>query len=120
MYMINGSWDIVIVVLIVSVALPLPFLCSPLSLYTTYPHTHTSKISPYPNAILKKSQAIYWVETKNKTLEEVDAIFEGSKHSSVPDVETGRKGEVVVDTKGLEEEVLGLRERGKDSGEKDA
>ncbi|KAL0261101.1 Solute carrier 2, facilitated glucose transporter member 1 [Diplodia seriata] len=28
-----------------------------------------------------------WVETKGKTLEEIDAIFDGHKHSDVPDVE---------------------------------
>lgn len=65
MYMVNGSWDIVIVILI----------------------------------------AVYWVETKGKTLEEIDAIFEGEKHSSVPDVETVRKGEATVDVAVLEQEV---------------
>lgn len=34
----------------------------------------------------------YWVETKGKTLEEIDAIFEGGKHSDVPDLETIYKG----------------------------
>ncbi len=52
MYMVNASWDIVIVGLI----------------------------------------AYYWVETKGKTLEEIDAIFEGEKHSNVPDVELVRTG----------------------------
>ncbi|KAK0659866.1 Lactose permease [Lasiodiplodia hormozganensis] len=28
-----------------------------------------------------------WVETKGKTLEEIDAIFDGHKHSDVPDIE---------------------------------
>ncbi|MCJ1448551.1 MAG: hypothetical protein MMC23_009068 [Stictis urceolatum] len=65
MYMINGSWDIVCVVLI----------------------------------------AVYWVETKGKTLEEIDAIFEGEKHSSVPDVETVRKGEATVDVAQIEHEL---------------
>lgn len=32
-------------------------------------------------------QIVYWVETKGKTLEEIDALFDGEKHSSVPDVE---------------------------------
>ncbi|ORY71516.1 putative hexose carrier protein [Pseudomassariella vexata] len=57
MYMINGSWDIIVVILI----------------------------------------AAYWVETKGKTLEEMDAIFEGEKHSSMPDVEQVIKGEEVID-----------------------
>lgn len=48
---------------------------------------------------------MYWVETKGKTLEEIDAIFEGTKHSAVPDVEAVRKGEVTVDLKELEHEV---------------
>ncbi|KAF2710633.1 putative hexose carrier protein [Pleomassaria siparia CBS 279.74] len=65
MYMINGSWDIVIVVLI----------------------------------------AIYWVETKGRTLEEIDAIFEGEKHSLVPDVEAVRKGEAKVDADALENDI---------------
>ncbi|KAF2251694.1 putative hexose carrier protein [Trematosphaeria pertusa] len=65
MYMINGSWDIVIIVLI----------------------------------------AVYWVETKGRTLEEIDAIFEGEKHSSVPDVEAVRKGEATVNLEELEQEV---------------
>lgn len=41
-------------------------------------------------------QVTYWVETKGKTIEEVDAIFEGEKHSSVPDVEAVRHGEKTV------------------------
>ncbi|KAK7959531.1 sugar transporter [Apiospora aurea] len=57
MYMINGSWDIIVLILI----------------------------------------AVFWVETKGKTLEEIDAIFEGHKHSSVPDVELVRKGVATVD-----------------------
>ncbi|KAJ4346928.1 uncharacterized protein N0V89_010861 [Didymosphaeria variabile] len=65
MYMINGSWDIAIIVLI----------------------------------------AVYWVETKGKTLEEIDAIFEGEKHSAVPDVEAVRKGEATVNTKELEQDL---------------
>ncbi|KAF2098320.1 putative hexose carrier protein [Rhizodiscina lignyota] len=65
MYMINGGWDIIIVVLI----------------------------------------AVYWVETKGKTLEEIDAIFEGEKHSSVPDVEHVRLGKATVDVAVIEQEL---------------
>ncbi|KKY20017.1 putative hexose transporter [Phaeomoniella chlamydospora] len=65
MYIVNGSWDIVIVILI----------------------------------------AVYWVETKGKTLEEVDAIFEGEKHSSVPDVEKVRTGKATVDVGVIEQEL---------------
>lgn len=50
-------------------------------------------------------QAVFWVETKGKTLEEIDAIFEGHKHSSVPDVELVRKGEAMVDVKLVEGEM---------------
>ena len=34
----------------------------------------------------------YWVETKGKTLEEIDAVLEGTKHSDVPDLEMVYKG----------------------------
>ncbi|TVY26900.1 Lactose permease [Lachnellula hyalina] len=57
MYMVNASWDIVIVGLI----------------------------------------AFFWIETKGKTLEEIDAIFEGEKHSSVPDIEEVRLGKAKID-----------------------
>ncbi|KAF8855322.1 putative hexose carrier protein [Acephala macrosclerotiorum] len=65
MYMVNGSWDIIIAVLI----------------------------------------AVFWVETKGKTLEEIDAIFEGEKHSSVPDVEMVRRGEAQIDTSALKQDL---------------
>ena len=65
MYMVNGSWDIVVVVLI----------------------------------------AVFWVETKGKTLEEIDALFEGHKHSNVPDVEAVRKGKEKTDVEGVEKEL---------------
>ena len=48
---------------------------------------------------------MYWVETKDKTLEEIDAIFEGEKHSSVPDVETVRTGRATVDVTAIEKEL---------------
>jgi hypothetical protein len=50
-------------------------------------------------------KAIYWVETKGRTLEEIDAIFEGEKHSTVPDVEAVRKGEATVNAEQLELDV---------------
>ena len=34
----------------------------------------------------------YWVETKGKTLEEIDEVIEGVKHSDVPDLENIMKG----------------------------
>ena len=47
-------------------------------------------------------QAVFWVETKGKTLEEIDALFEGEKHSSVPDVEMVRSGKEEIDVKAVE------------------
>lgn len=36
----------------------------------------------------------YWVETKGKTLEEIDEMLDGTKHSAVPDLEAVIKGKV--------------------------
>lgn len=41
--------------------------------------------------------AYFWVETKGKTMEEIDAIFDGEKHSGVPDVGDVVSGKVNVD-----------------------
>ena len=49
--------------------------------------------------------AVFWVETKGKTLEEIDAIFEGEKHSNVPDVAAVREGRASVDVKAIELEI---------------
>ncbi|KAJ9601935.1 hypothetical protein H2200_013494 [Cladophialophora chaetospira] len=65
MYIVNGSWDIIVVALI----------------------------------------AVFWVETKGKTLEEIDAIFEGQKHSNVPDVELVRRGKAQIDVGQVEQEL---------------
>lgn len=81
MYMVNGSWDIIVLILIV---------CGPVSLPVTSRHR---LLTIYDRSI----QAVFWVETKGKTLEEIDAIFEGHKHSSVPDVELVRRGVATVD-----------------------
>lgn len=48
---------------------------------------------------------VYWVETKGKTLEEIDALFEGEKHSSVPDVELVRLGKDQIDVKAIEQQL---------------
>lgn len=73
MYMINGGWDIITLVLI----------------------------------------AVYWVETKGRTLEEIDELFEGKKHSDVPDVELVRQGKATLDIlgveKGIEEAVVNMK-----------
>jgi 2',3'-cyclic-nucleotide 2'-phosphodiesterase (5'-nucleotidase family) len=50
-------------------------------------------------------QAVFWVETKGKTLEEIDAIFEGHKHSNVPDVELVRRGKAHIDVGVVEQEI---------------
>lgn len=31
---------------------------------------------------------LFWVETNGKTVEEIDELFDGTKHSHVPDLET--------------------------------
>ena len=38
----------------------------------------------------------FWVETKGKSLEEIDALFEGVKHSDVPDLEDIYRGKADV------------------------
>lgn len=48
---------------------------------------------------------MFWVETKGKTLEEIDAIFEGEKHSNVPDLEMVLKGKVDVNIGVIEQEL---------------
>lgn len=49
-----------------------------------------------------------WVETKGKTLEEIDMLFDGEKHSDVPDVETVMKGKGNFEV--LHGQVVGLDE----------
>jgi hypothetical protein len=49
---------------------------------------------------------VYWVETKGKTLEEIDALFEGEKHSSVPDVELVRQGKAQIDVSKVEQQIV--------------
>ncbi|KJR82679.1 hexose transporter [Sporothrix schenckii 1099-18] len=56
--------------------------------------------------------AVYWVETKGKTLEEIDAIFEGEKHSDVPDVEAVRRGEKSIDVAAIEMELGEMKQPG--------
>lgn len=85
MYVVNASWDVVIIGLIVRRTLSL-------------------RGTPGANA---KPQAYFWVETKGKTLEEIDALFEGEKHSAVPDVELVRKGKEQIDVDAVEQELSG-------------
>ncbi|TQV95137.1 hypothetical protein V2A60_009798 [Cordyceps javanica] len=65
MYMINGSWDIITLVLI----------------------------------------AVYWVETKGKTLEEIDSLFDGGTHSTIQNVEDIRRGKAILDVDKLEKDL---------------
>jgi hypothetical protein len=82
MYMVNASWDIAILGLIVGSFLP------------KHPSHGWCK------------QWYYWVETKGKTVEEIDALFDGEKHSLVPDVELVRRGDVQIDDKALEVHII--------------
>lgn len=66
-----------------------------------------SQLIPY---LLTHPQAVFWIETKGKTLEEIDAIFEGEKHSTVPDVEKVRRGEETVKAEAVEESLQGAKE----------
>lgn len=52
------------------------------------------------------------METKGKTLEEIDAIFDGQKHSSLPDVEDLRTGIKAIDVSKIEQQLqeeIGLK-----------
>lgn len=82
MYFVNASWDIVIAGLIVS-----------------------QTIAPSPPRQLTVRQAYFWVETKGRTLEEIDAVFEGQKHSNVPDVAAVRTGKAAIDVTEVEHEL---------------
>lgn len=39
----------------------------------------------------------FWVETRGKTLEEIDVLFEGEKHSDVPDLGAVLEGKEIDD-----------------------
>ncbi|KAF2109376.1 general substrate transporter [Lophiotrema nucula] len=41
---------------------------------------------------------VFWVETRGLTLEEVDKLFDGEKHSDVPDLEAVKEGNAKLDT----------------------
>lgn len=49
--------------------------------------------------------ALFWVETRGKTLEEIDVLFDRTKHSSVPDVEAVRTGKEALDVGVVEKEL---------------
>lgn len=44
----------------------------------------------------------YWVEIRGMTLEEIDEVMDGVKHSDVPDVEVVEKGDTSVKAKQLD------------------
>lgn len=48
------------------------------------------------NVLLWGWIAYYWVETKGHTLEEIDAIFDGEKHSDVPDLDIVARGKADI------------------------
>ena len=50
-------------------------------------------------------QAVFWVETKGKTLEEIDAIFDDNSHSTIRNVEDVRKGRELVDVSKVEQQL---------------
>lgn len=85
--MVNASWDIIIVVLIVS------------GYSVLFPQFR------YFFFYSRFIKAVFWVETKGLTLEEIDAIFEGQKHSNAPDVELVRAGKVDIDVGQVEREL---------------
>lgn len=45
------------------------------------------------------------METKDRTLEEIDALFEGEKHSNAPNLELVRRGKEVIDVGAMELEL---------------
>lgn len=47
--------------------------------------------------------ALLWVETKGKTLEELDEVLDGVKHTNVPDLEQIYKGKEGVAESTLQE-----------------
>ncbi|KIX07598.1 uncharacterized protein Z518_02251 [Rhinocladiella mackenziei CBS 650.93] len=47
----------------------------------------------------------YWVETRGLTLEEVDRLFDGEKHSDVPDLKVVTSGEVEIGSELLKKQV---------------
>ncbi|KAH8900708.1 putative sugar transporter [Thozetella sp. PMI_491] len=49
--------------------------------------------------------AIFWVETKGKSLEEIDALFDKEKHTNMPDEEQVRAGKETVDVQAMKGEM---------------
>ncbi|KAI9708055.1 MAG: hypothetical protein M1820_004259 [Bogoriella megaspora] len=64
--------------------------CMPISLENTGWKTYM--INGAWDVVIVGILAYCWVETKGKTLEEIDRVLEGTKHSDVPDLEMIYKG----------------------------
>lgn len=63
---------------------------------------------------------IFWVETRGLTLEEVDRIFDGEKHSDVADLQEVKQGVVEVDPLAvIEGKDVGISTEVRETGEKD-
>lgn len=45
---------------------------------------------------------VFWIETKGFTLEEIDRLIDGTKHSSVPDIVDLQNGTAVLEGKGVD------------------
>jgi hypothetical protein len=83
MYIINGSWDIIVLVIVVR-----------------------SKTLACLQRLMILSQVLFWVETKGKTLEEIDAIFDGGRQrSNAPDVEEVRRGKKTINVAEAEKQL---------------
>ncbi|KAF2239990.1 MFS sugar transporter-like protein [Viridothelium virens] len=52
--------------------------------------------------------AYYWVETKGKTLEEIDQVLEGAKHTDLPDLEMIYRGKEEINVVEIQEEVKNM------------
>ena len=82
MYIINGSWDVIVLVIVVG------------------------QVLACLQHLMIVSQALFWVETKGKTLEEFDAIFDGGRQrSNVPDVEEVRRGKKTINVVEVEKQL---------------
>lgn len=86
MYFINGGWNVISLILIVSGT---PW----------YQTNHFRRHGP----LTGNTQIVFWVETKGTTLEEIDAIFMGEKHSDVPNIEDIRTGKKTIDVSDVKE-----------------
>lgn len=68
-----------------------------------YPNPHCKPHSSPAKTTFNSRQIVFWVETKGTTLEEIDAIFMGKKHSDVPNIEDIRTGKKTIDVSDAKE-----------------